>query len=122
MEKSKKTNHELSNEDWERVKPLFQDKLGKRWRTRQEADRIILNGLLWKMKTGAPWRDLPKKYGYWGTAYQRFKRWRDLGLWEKILAALTSQKNQANHDRWKCVLHLLITLSMHLSFKQTDLC
>ena len=92
MKNLKTARYELSDEDWERLKPLFQKTLGKLWRTRQEKDRVILNGLLWKLATGAPWRALPKKYGYWGTANQRLKRLKELGLWRDILAELSKTK------------------------------
>ena len=85
--------HKLSDEDWNSLKPLFQKTLGKYWRTREEKDRITLDGILWKLKTGTPWRKLPKRYGNWGTVYQRYHRWNDLGLWKKILATL-SQNSQ----------------------------
>ena len=83
-----KETHELCEEDWNRLKPLFQEKLGRYWRTHQEKDRVILDGVLWKHTTNVQWRNLPKKYGKWYTVYRRFKRWRDLGLWEEILHAL----------------------------------
>jgi transposase len=37
---------------------------------------------LWRIRTGAPWRDLPEKYGRWTTIYQRFRRWSEAGIWE----------------------------------------
>jgi transposase len=93
MENIEKARHELSIEVWERLRPLFQKILGNLWRTRQEKDRVVLNGILWILATGAPWRDLPEKYGYWNSVYQRFKRWCDLGLWEKILTELSKDKD-----------------------------
>ena len=44
--------------------------------------------MFWILRTGAPWRDLPPDYGKWGSVHQRFRRWRDKGIWEKILEAL----------------------------------
>lgn len=93
MKTEKKARHSLNLQDWERLKPLFQKFLGRLWRTHQERDRIMLNGMLWILGTGAPWRDLPEEYGYWNTVYQRFKRWSDLGLWEKILEELSQDKD-----------------------------
>lgn len=50
--------------------------------------RTILNGMLWILRTGAPWRDLPDRYGNWQTVYSRFRRWREAGIWDRILTAL----------------------------------
>jgi transposase len=93
MENNCNGRHELSLEDWNRLKPIFRRILGHLWRTRQEKDRIMLNGMLWILATGAPWRDLPEKYGGWNTVYRRFSRWRDLGLWSKILEELTRDRD-----------------------------
>ena len=51
-------------------------------------NRRFINGVFWILRTGAPWRDLPPSYGKWSTVHQRFCRWRDNGIWEKILEAL----------------------------------
>ena len=45
-------------------------------------DRNVMEGILWKLRTGSPWRDLPKKFCPWKTAYNRFNRWAAKGLWE----------------------------------------
>ena len=50
--------------------------------------RTILNGVLWILRTGAPWRDLPDRYGNWQTVYRRFRRWREAGIWDRLLIAL----------------------------------
>ena len=48
----------------------------------------MLNGILWILRTGAPWRDLPDRYGNWQTVYSRFRRWHQAGVWERILTEL----------------------------------
>ncbi len=55
----------------------------------------MLNGILWILRTGAPWRDLPERYGPWQTVYSRFRRWREAGIWEQVLTAL---QTEATHD------------------------
>ena len=50
--------------------------------------RQFINGVFWILRTGAPWRDLPETYGNWKKVHRRFCRWRDKGIWEKILEAL----------------------------------
>ncbi len=57
--------------------------------------RTVLNGIVWILRTGAPWRDLPDRYGPWKTAYSRFRRWREAGIWDRILIAL---QTEAAHD------------------------
>jgi len=51
-------------------------------------NRRFINAVLWILRTGAPWRDLPPDYGDWKNTHRRFCRWRDKGIWEKILEAL----------------------------------
>jgi transposase len=45
----------------------------------------VINGILWKLRTGTPWRDLPERYGPWQTVYDRFARWRRDGTWDRLL-------------------------------------
>lgn len=46
----------------------------------------MINGILWKLRTGAPWRDVPERYGPWKTCHERLRRWTDDGTWDAILA------------------------------------
>jgi transposase len=46
----------------------------------------VFNAILWKLRTGAPWRDLPERYGSWKTAHERLRRWTADGTWDKIFA------------------------------------
>jgi len=52
--------------------------------------RVVLEGIFWIHRTGAQWRELPEEYGNWSTVYERFRQWRNSGLFEKILNALES--------------------------------
>jgi transposase len=72
--------HELTDEQWARVEPLIPPlRSGRRGRPYHD-HRRILNGLLWLAKTGAPWRDLPDRFGPWKTVANRFYRWRRAGI------------------------------------------
>ena len=51
-------------------------------------NRTVLNGILWILRSGAPWRDLPERYGKWNTIYKRFCLWQQNGLFEKIFSEL----------------------------------
>ena len=46
----------------------------------------MINGILWKLATGVPWRDLPDRYGPWQTCSERFRRWQADGTWQRLLA------------------------------------
>lgn len=78
--------HELSNEQWSIIADFFPAERGKGRPYRNH--RQMVNGLLWILHTGSPWRDLPERYGPWQTCYNRFNRWTQEGLIEKILSHL----------------------------------
>ena len=61
----------------------------------------MVNGILWLDKTGAPWRDLPERYGPWRTVASRYYRWLHAGVWEQVLAALHAQGDQQGRLDWE---------------------
>ena len=77
----------LSNRQWKRIKPLLPGKRGDPGRTARN-NRLALEGILWIARTGAPWRDLPDKFGRWHTIYQRFNRWVKRGVLDRIFHVL----------------------------------
>ncbi len=91
--------HELTDEQWKRLEPLLppaKPRVG-----RPNADhRRILNAIRWRLRTGAPWRDLPERYGSWKTVYSRFRRWQQQGLWDKILAELQADADAEGNLDW----------------------
>src|SRR5512142_547479 len=62
--------------------------------------RQVLNGVFWRTRTGAPWRDLPTEYGNWKTVYQRHRRWAGDGTWERILDGLRVGCDQDEGADW----------------------
>lgn len=70
---------ELTNRQWKLIEPLLPSERG-RWARPAKDDRVIVNGILWILRTGAPWRDLPREYGPWNTVYTRFSRWTKAGI------------------------------------------
>src|SRR5262249_5541626 len=89
-----------TNTQWERLHPLLPPQ--KPHTGRPAADhRRILNGILWILRTGAPWRDLPARYGAWQTIASRFSRWRKAGIWARLLAAVPQQAAAAEHLDWE---------------------
>ena len=79
--------HELTDEEWAVIQPLLPNK--PRGVPRVD-DRRVLNGILWRFRTGAPWRDVPERYGPRTTLYNRFVRWRAAGVWDRILKAVAA--------------------------------
>ena len=53
-------------------------------------DRRVLNGIYWRLRTGTPWADIPERYGPATTCYNRFVRWRKIGVWDRIFAAVSA--------------------------------
>jgi transposase len=61
---------------------------------------MILNAILWVLRTGAPWRDLPERFGPWSTAWSRFRRWTAAGIWARVLATLQRAADAAGELDW----------------------
>jgi len=79
--------HELTDDQWTTLEPLLPPQRPRTGRPAKD-HRTVLNGILWILRTGAPWRDLPDRYGTWQTVYSRFRRWQQVGAWDRILRAL----------------------------------
>jgi transposase len=83
---------DLSDEEWSIIEPHF-PKAG-RVPARQD-DRRILNGIFYILRTGAPWRDLPERYGPRTTVYNRYNRWGQRGIWKGIFDALAKERKDS---------------------------
>src|SRR4051794_30573582 len=95
--------YELTDAQWELIAPFFPQcyplTAGRPW----HEHRNLVNGVLWHLHTGAPWPDLPERYGPWKTVYDRFCRWRRDGTWATILDALLLRLDKAgciDRDLW----------------------
>lgn len=77
--------HELTEQEWKILQTALPPRMGRPPRI---ATRKFLNAVFWKIKTGAPWRDLPKRYGKWKTIYNRFNRWAKANYFEAIFKTL----------------------------------
>lgn len=96
--------HELTDEQWALVRPLLPERTAKTGRKPSDP-RLMLNGIFWNLSTGAPWRDLPERFGPWQTVYDHFSRWRKGGVFDRIVEALQiklDQKGLIDWDLW-CV-------------------
>ncbi len=60
----------------------------------------MVSAILWVLRTGAPWRDLPERFGPWSTAWNRFRRWSAAGVWQRVLEALQREADRAGRLDW----------------------
>jgi transposase len=88
---------ELTDEAFARVQPLLPNdsRRGKPWRDHRQ----VLGGILWKLHTGRPWRDVPGRFGPWQTGYGRLGRWQRDGTWPRVWAVLAAELADSPDDR-----------------------
>jgi transposase len=95
--------YELEDHQWNQIADLFPSSEGKRGGQWQEHRRVV-NGMLWVLCSGAPWRDLPERYGKWSTVYERMRRYRKEGFFDLILQRLQVKLNEQgliDFDLWQ---------------------
>lgn len=90
---------DLTDEQWNKLQPLLP--APKRTGRPAKDDRRVINGILWILRTGAPWRDLPERYGKWGTVSSRFYRWRQIHLWDRLLAQVQQEVEALGQIDWQ---------------------
>jgi len=91
--------HELTDDQFAKLAPLLPPQ-GPATGLPNLDHRTVLNCILWRLRTGAPWRDLPEQYGKWDTVYSRFRRWQRAEVWARILAALQADGDAARGLDW----------------------
>jgi len=92
---------ELTKEAWRVIAPLVPaSERGGQWRDH----RTVINGILWKLRTGAPWCDLPERYGPWQTCTDRLYRWQRDGTWGRILAHVQTKLDAVGELIWEVSL------------------
>ena len=74
---------DMSDAEWSVIQPLLPTKV-------RGVARRVINGIVWRWRTGAPWADIPERYGSHKTCYNRFVRWRAAGVWDRILKAVSA--------------------------------
>ena len=79
----------LRDDQWERIAPLVPGKVGDPGRSGAD-NRLFVEAVLWIVRVGAPWRDLPKDFGNWNSVFQRFRRWAKGDVFDKIFDALSA--------------------------------
>ena len=80
----------ISDAVWEKVAYLLPSKASDRGVTAKD-NRLFLEAVLWRVRTGLPWRDLPSEFGNWNSIFQRFRRWVRAGVFERIFERLSGQ-------------------------------
>jgi transposase len=81
------SRYDLTDFEWRMIEPLLPNK--PRGVPRVD-ERRVLNGIFWVLRSGAPWRDLPERYGPRTTCYNRFMRWRKAGVWGRPMESSTA--------------------------------
>ena len=84
--------YELTNKQWERIKDLLPGKATDRGVTAAD-NRQFVNGVLWVLRSGARWSDLPPRYGKHNSVYRRFTRWAKSGVWTRVLNELSQDSD-----------------------------
>ena len=79
--------HEITDGQWNAIKDLLPGQEGDPGATAKD-NRLFVNAVMWIAKTGAPWRDLPERFGNWNSVFQRFNRWCKNGVFKTIMEQL----------------------------------
>jgi transposase len=93
------TRHDLTDEQWAKLEPLLPDRKpirGGRWMDH----RKVVDGVLWRTRSGSAWRDLPPEYGNWKTVYNRHRRWSGDGTWREVLSGLRVDCDILDGGEW----------------------
>ncbi len=89
----------LSDGQWGRLAPLLPPARPRSGRPNKDR-RLVVEAILWRLRTGAPWRDLPAEFGPWRTAYSRLRRWQAAGVWGRALAAPQAEADADGRLDW----------------------
>ena len=100
--------YDLTDFEWSVIEPLLpMDRRGPK----PKDNRKVLNGIFWVLRAGAPWRDLPERYGPYTTAYNRFNRWRKAGIWDRLMDAII----QAHDGKVQMIDSSIVRVHQHAS-------
>jgi transposase len=92
--------HELTDEQWALVDPYLPLSTARTGRPPRDR-RTLLNAVFWILCTGAPWRDLPERFGPWQTAYDHFCNWRRTGVFASIIEVLQVKLDDHGYIDWE---------------------
>jgi len=91
--------HDLTDAQWAALEPLL-PKPKRPGRPSLFSKRQLIDGIRWRVRVGAPWRDIPSCYGSWSAVAGLFRRWQRAGVWAQILTALQARADAAGHIVW----------------------
>lgn len=84
------SRHDISDDKWAIIGAMLATSSSETRGRKRKDDRLMFNGILWILKTGAPWRDLHPEFGPWKTVHKRFLQWAKLEVWDSILKKLAT--------------------------------
>jgi putative transposase len=79
--------YELTDGQWQQIEHLLPGREGSPG-AHAEDNRLFVNAIIWVARTGAPWRDLPERFGNWNSVFQRFNRWAKRGVWQRVFETI----------------------------------
>jgi transposase len=91
--------HQLRDDQWDRIMDLIPGKEGDPGRTGMD-NRLFVESVLWLARTGAPWRDLPERFGNWNAIYKNVDRWSTVGVWARVLGQAQAMAHQGGDVDW----------------------
>lgn len=112
---------ELTNEQWDRIEPVISSLTPKKDpRGRHLRDpREVLNGIMWILRTGAPWKDLPLRYPPYQTCYRRFQQWVRQGIFQRIIQELAEDLDERGKiDIREAFIDVSINADLRLSIPE----
>ena len=80
--------HGLRDGQFARIENMLPGRPGHAGRDSENGNRLFVEAVIWKFRSGAPWRDLPERFGDWKNIHRRFSRWAGSGVWQNLLKAL----------------------------------
>lgn len=89
----------LTNKQWELLElllPSSEDRVGRNFAN----NRLVVEGMLYRLRTGSPWRDLPPVFGPWQTVWKRHRRYAADGTWDRVLTALLALADSTGDLDW----------------------
>jgi transposase len=99
----------FSDEEWARVEPLLPSNEGRRGHPFGESRRVV-EGIVYRYRTGIPWRDLPREeFGPWQTVWKRHRRYAADGTWDRVLARVLAEADAAGRVDWSVSVDATIT-------------
>ena len=90
--------YEVTDDEWAVLRDLFPRR--RRVGRPPRDPRQVLNGVMWILRSGAPWRDVPRRYGPWETVYRRFREWQAHGVLDRMLERLQLKLDERGYIDW----------------------